>query len=374
MKNLKPFKKRINIFSPLLPELKDITKELKDTWSTGFVTNNGPKAKELELKLKKFIDVPNITLVTNGTTALIVSLKALDLKGEIITTPFTFAATTFSASWNNLKPVFCDIDYDSMNIDTQKIESLITPKTSAILATHVYGMPCDVEKIKKIADKYSLKVIYDGAHSFNTKIHGKSLSRYGDITIHSFHATKLFSTVEGGGICCKDFKLKERLEMVKNFGNTGIKYEAVGLNGRMSDLHAAVGLLNLRSYSNEVQTREKIFSIYTKNLKKLDGIKVFELPKDVFNSFQYYPIRIIEERFGCSREKIFKTLDKFNVQSRKYFDPLCSDFECYKNLKSAKNLSVAKKVSQEVLCLPLHSKVLPEYAKKICLIIQSLKR
>lgn len=320
------------ITQPLLPEFNAFCKSLKEIYASKWLTNMGQKHFELERALEKELESPNIRLFNNGTIALLVALRALDLPrdSEVITTPFTFAATAHCISLNGLKPVFADIRKDTMTLDADKIEPLITPKTSAILPVHVYGFPCEVEKLRKIAKKHNLKLIYDAAHAFGAKINGQSIANFGDITMFSFHATKLFNTIEGGALAFKDAKLAKKIENLRNFGIENEEFvRDIGINGKMNEIQAAWGLLNLRLYKNEQKKRAKIKKFYDENLGKIKGIKVPQMPKNATNSYQYYPI-IIEQNYPLSRDEIYAKFKDENIMTRKYFHPVCTDFDCYK--------------------------------------------
>jgi len=373
---MNPFKEPIYVTRPLLPSIKDYKKRIEDIWESQWITNNGQQHQELENKLQDYLKVDNLSLINNGTIALQIALKSLDLKGEVITTPFTFAATPHSISWNCLKPVFCDIDPETLNIDPDKIEDLITDKTSAILAVHVFGTPCDVDKIQKIADKYGLKVIYDGAHAFGTEINGTAIGNFGDITMYSFHATKLFNTIEGGALACNDKKLKEKIDLFKNFG---IKNEnevvTIGTNGKMNEFQAAMGLEVLKEVDDERKKREEIKQVYYNKLKDIEGINFIHDINNVKNSYQYLVIRINKDKFGFSRDELYEKLKEYNVYTRKYFYPLCSNYDCYNGFNSAtkENLPVANKVVNETLSLPFYGDLGKEKTIKICNFIQQLR-
>jgi len=372
---MKPFKEPIYVTRPLLPSMENYIERLKEIWESQWITNNGNQHQKLEKELKEYLEVNNLSLINNGTIALQIALKALGLEGEIITTPFTFAATPHSISWSGLKPVFCDIDSETLNIDANKIESLITEKTSAILAVHVFGTPCDVEKIEKIADKHNLNVIYDGAHAFGTEINGTAIGNYGDISMYSFHATKLFNTIEGGALACNDSKLKEKIERLKNFG---IKNEdeviEVGTNGKMNEFQAAMGLEVLEKVENERRKRKEIKEVYHNHLEDINGITFIPENQNVKSSQQYLVIRINEEKFGLSRDEVYEKLKEYNIYSRKYFYPLCSNYDCYNEFESAKKekLSIANEVVNEVLSLPFYGSLGVTQVKKISEIIKSL--
>lgn len=373
---MKAFSKPIYITRPIFPNLKEFTKELKDIWKSQWVSNNGPKHQLFEKKIKKVLKVPYVSLFNNGTTALLTAIRALKLTGEVITTPFTFPATPHSLTWNNITPVFCDIDPVTMNIDSDKIESLITPRTSGILAVHVFGTPCDVVKIQQIANKHKIKVIYDAAHAFGTRINNIGIGNFGNITMFSFHPTKLFHSGEGGALTCRDQLLKNRVDLLKNFGIKG--QEAVidiGINGKMNELQAALGLTILRYVNEERKKRKLLYDAYKQCLKHVQGITILEHPKHIQNSYQYFVIRIDEKQFGKSRDYVYEQLKKYNVFVRKYFYPLCSKYSHYKNLPSSKknNLSVANKVATEVLSMPFYGRLSVSNIEKICNILKSFR-
>jgi len=351
-------KKKIYVTKPDLPELDKFYDKLKILWDTRYLTNNGPFHKKLEQELADFLGVKYVSLITNGTIALIIALKALDIKGEVITTPFTFPATTHALYWNGLKPVFCDIRPTDGNIDPDKIESLITEKTVAILPVHVYGNPCDNDKIQQLANKYNLKVIYDAAHAFGVEKNHKSILNWGDLSILSFHATKVFNTLEGGAIITNDYKLKQKIDRLKNFGIIDeVTVIDVGINGKMSEVNAIMGLLQLEIFEENRKKREKIFNIYINELSKIPGVKIFNYNKEVKYNYSYFPIFIDKKKFGLSRDELYMKFRENNVWVRKYFYPLTSQFQMYKSLESAdaKNIPVAIQLSEEVLCLPIYS-------------------
>ncbi len=371
------FEEPVYVTRPLLPSIENYKKKVEEIWESQWITNNGKQHQKLEKELKDYLKVDNLSLINNGTIALQIALKALDISGEVITTPFTFAATTHSIAWNGLKPVFCDINPETLNINPDKIEELITEDTSAILAVHVFGTPCDVDKIKIIADKYDLKVIYDGAHAFGTEIDGTPISNYGDITMYSFHATKLFNTIEGGALICNDKKLKEKIDLLKNFG---IKNEdevvSVGTNGKMNEFQAAMGLEVLKEVENERKKRKEIKLVYQKKLSRIDGISFISDFKKIKNSFQYFVIQVDEEKFGLSRDELYKKLKEYNIYTRKYFFPLCSNYPMYRTISSAKKtkLPIANHIVGKVLSLPFYGILGTFRAEKICKIINNLHR
>ncbi|MEH7384327.1 DegT/DnrJ/EryC1/StrS family aminotransferase [Bacillus sp. JJ1521] len=368
------FTEPIYVTRPLLPELEDVNKRVKQIWDSKWLTNNGAQHRELEEKLKEYLQTEYISLFSNGTLALLLGIRALELTGEVITTPFTFPATLQVLDWNGITPVFCDIDPTSLNIDANKIEELITEKTSAILGVHVFGNPCDVDKIQQIADKYSLKVIYDGAHVFGTKINGKPISSFGDMTMFSFHATKLFNTVEGGGLACNNEQLNTKLNLLKNFGLSGPEEVVLsGLNAKMNEVQAGIGIEVLKKVEEERVKRDKIKKTYEQGLEDIPGIRVVTKMENENSSYQYFVIEIDEDIFGRSRDWVHEELKKYNVFTRRYFYPLCSDFEWYKHLDSAqpKNLPQAHKTVKQVLSMPYYGELDLESVAAICSILKS---
>ena len=367
---------KIYITQPSLPDLEEYTKLLKQIWQSKQITNNGDFHKKFEAELCEFLKVDNISLFTNGTLALIVALQALRITGEVITTPYSFVATTHALHWNGIKPVFCDINEHDFNINPDKIEALITPRTTAIMPVHVYGNPCDNEKIQKIADIYGLKIIYDAAHAFGVEKKDKSILEWGDLSILSFHATKTFNTVEGGAIIAKDEKLKKRIDYLKNFGfaneTTVIGY---GINAKMNELISAFGLLQLKNIENEIEIRKEKTILYRNLLANIEGITIFEDFENVKHNYSYFSILIDKNKFGETRDELYERLKDNNIFSRRYFYPLISQFPAYKGLVSSKkeNLLVATKIANQVLCLPLYTKLENTEIGIIVEIITSLK-
>ncbi len=377
MNKFKPFKNPIYVTKPIFPPLSEVEKELQKVWKAEWLTNNGKQHQILEEKIKKVLKVPYVSMFNNGAIGLLIACKALKLTGEVITTPFTFPATPHALTWNNLTPVFCDVDERTMNIDADKIEALITPKTTAILAVHVFGTPCDVKKIEKIAKKHKLKVIYDAAHAFGVEIDGRGIGTYGDITMFSFHATKLFHTAEGGCLAFNSKEMKEHVELLKNFGiKNEFEVVEVGINGKMNEVQASIGLVVLNHLKDERKRRAAILKTYKKNLKGIDGITYHENASDVVNSYQYFVIRVDKSKFGLSRDEVYDEFKKYNVFTRKYFFPLCSSYKHYMDLPSAqpKNLPVANKVVEETLSMPFYGKLEETDVKKICEILRDLKK
>lgn len=348
---------KIFVTRPLLPDFDEFTKLAKEVYDSKWLTNMGQKHNLLEKELEKELKVPYCVLMNNGTLALLIALKNLHLPqgSEVITTPFTFAATTHSIVLNNLKPVFCDIEPNTMTIDADKIEALITPNTSLILGVHVYGFPCDVEKIDKIAKKHNLKVVYDAAHAFSTEINSRGIGTFGDVSTFSFHSTKLYNTIEGGCITCNNEELYNKSVSLRDFGivdeNT---VNDIGINAKMNEFQAAWGLLNLKLYREEQNKRKKIKEFYDQNLGSIKGIRILKMPENATNSYQYYPI-VIEDDYHLSRDELCKKFNEYNIFPRKYFYPVCSDFECYKNVRGRDNLPVTNAVKHRVMCLPYYS-------------------
>ncbi len=371
----KAFEQPIYVTRPLLPDISNVTDRIKTIWDSKQLTNFGAQHDELSSQLKKYLEVDHISMFSNGTLALLLGLRALKLTGEVITTPFTFPATVQALDWNSLTPVFCDIDPVSFNIDADKIEALITEKTSAILGVHVFGNPCDVEKIQAIADKHKLKVIYDGAHAFGSKINGVPISSFGDMTMFSFHATKLFNTVEGGALTYSDPALDRQLDLLRNFGIVNAEEVALsGLNAKLNEIQAGVGIEVLKVVGEERSKRHAIKKAYEENLADIEGIRVLTTLEDKSSSYQYFVIEIDEAVFGQSRDTVHQELQKYNVFARKYFYPLCSDFEWYGDLPSAcpDNLPNAQKAVQQVLAMPYYGDLPIESVIEICNIIREL--
>ena len=375
--HLKPFDEPIYIARPLLPDLADVTKQLQEVWSSQWLTNNGPKHQALEQALQSTLMVPHVSLFNNGTIALVVACRSLRLSGEVITTPFTFPATPHVLTWNNVKPIFCDIDPVTMNLDAEKIESLITPGTTGILPVHVYGTPCDVGRIQEIADRYGLKVIYDAAHAFGVEVNGTGIGNFGDVSMMSFHATKTFHTAEGGALLYRDNHLRERIEFLKNFG---IKNEEEvvmpGINGKMNEIQAVIGLEVLKCLAKDTQRRKELVGVYRDCLADVEGIALLPEPPGVKGNYQYFVIRVDQRHFGCSRNEVHAQFKEYNVFTRKYFYPLCSDYPCYRHVPSASpaNLPVAQQVVKEVLCLPLYGRLTSDDVERICAMLKTFRR
>lgn len=355
-----------------MPNFSCYIEHLKQIYQSKWLTNMGCKHNELEYKLKDTLKTENVSLFNNGTIALLVALKAMDLPygSEVITTPFTFAATPHCIIWNGCKPVFCDIEPKTMTIDADKIEELITPNTSAILGVHVYGFPCNVEKIEKIAKKYNLKVIYDAAHAFSTEINKKGIGTFGDITAFSFHATKLFNTIEGGCLTYNDKSLIRKIYNLRNFGIQSEEIvEDIGINGKMNELQAAWGIENLKIFKQEQNKRKIIKDFYNKHISEIKNIRIPQMPNNTSDSYQYYPI-IIEEDYPITRDELYNKFRSLNIFTRKYFYPVCSDFDCYKKTIT-KSLPVTDYIKTKVLCLPFYGNLSSEITKKICEVLKN---
>ena len=349
--------KVITVTSPLLPSLNDFIPYLQDIWNHKWLTNNGHYHRELEKALCEYLKVPYVSLFTNGTLPLMCALQALRITGEVITTPYSFVATTHSLWWNGIKPVFVDIDPETCNIDPDKIEVAITPRTTAIMPVHVYGKPCDTERIQAIADKYGLKVIYDAAHAFGVEVNGKSILEAGDVSTLSFHATKVYNTIEGGALICKDEKMKKRIDYLKNFGFADeTTIVAPGINGKMDEVRAAYGLLNLKQVDAAIEGRRQIAIKYREALRNVEGVGFMEDMVGVRHNYSYFPIFIDAEKYGMTRDELYFKMKDSQILGRRYFYPLISEFSTYRGLESANlnNLPVAHKIAYSVICLPMY--------------------
>jgi dTDP-4-amino-4,6-dideoxygalactose transaminase len=368
-------KEKIKVTQPSLPDLKDFIPYLEDIWDSKWLTNNGKFHQKLEKELADFLGVKYISLFNNGTSALMVALKALDITGEVITTPYSFVATSNVIVWNNCKPVFCDIEPKTMNIDPEKIEALITPQTTAIMPVHVYGIPCENTKIELIAKKHNLKVIYDAAHAFGVKKDGETILNWGDLSVLSFHATKVFNTLEGGAIISHKKEMKEKIDRLKNFGFVNETTIAeIGINGKMNELQAAFGLMQLKNIKDNISKRKKIAEFYRQSLDNISGIEYLQIEENVDWNYAYFPIFVNEKEYGMSRDQVYEKLKQNNIYGRRYFYPLISEFSMYKGLDSAKpeNLPVAHKMANEVICLPIYPELAEEMINKIIYLIKNL--
>lgn len=349
--------KPIYVTSPLLPSLEDFTFLLKEIWESKMLTNNGNFHQKLEEELAKYLKVPYLSLFTNGTLPLITALQAMRITGEVITTPFSFVATTHSLWWNGIKPVFVDIEPETCNLDPSKIEAAITPRTTAIMPVHVYGKPCKTKEIQEIANKYGLKVIYDAAHAFGVEINGESILNFGDMATLSFHATKVYNTLEGGALIVHDEQTKKRIDYLKNFGFASeTEVVAPGINSKVDEVRAAYGLLNLKQVDHAINSRRKVAIRYRDELQGVKGITFFNDIPGVRHNYSYFPIFINAEEYGMTRDELYFKMKEYNVFGRRYFYPLISTFSTYRGLDSANpdNLPVATQMSNNVICLPMH--------------------
>lgn len=359
----------IQVTKSSMPLYEEYIEEIKDIWESCWLTNMGEKHKQLEESLSSFLNTPNITLFTNGHLALECAIATLKLSGEVITTPFTFASTTHAIVRNKLEPVFCDINPIDYTIDVHKIENLITDKTSAILPVHVYGNVCNIKEIEEIAKKYNLKVIYDAAHAFGVTVNGVGIGNFGDASMFSFHATKVFNTIEGGAVTYKNAELKKIMNDIKNFGITGPEaVEYVGGNAKMNEFQAAMGICNLRHVDSEINKRKLIVERYNENLFDMKGIKLVKPQNGVKGNYSYFPI-LFEK---ISRDEVYEALKDNNVFARKYFYPLTNNFECYKDRFHSEETPIAKYISERILTLPLFADLSIDDVDRICTIIKKL--
>lgn len=347
----------ITVTSPLLPNLDEFHEMLKEIWDSKWITNNGSFHKKLEAALAEYLKVPYISLFTNGTLPLLTALQALRITGEVITTPYSFVATTHSIWWNGCKPVFVDIEESTCGIDPDKIEAAITPKTTAIMPVHCYGKPVNIDAIQAIADKYGLKVIYDAAHAFGVEVNGESVLTKGDMSTLSFHATKVYNTLEGGALVMHDEQTKKRIDYLKNFGFAGeTEVVAPGINSKVDEVRSAYGLLNLRQVDSAIEARHQVAIIYREALRNVPGIRFFDDMPRVKHNYSYFPIFVNAEQYGMTRDELYFKMKEQGVLGRRYFYPLISTFSTYRGLPSAtpQNLPVATKMANEVICLPMH--------------------
>lgn len=365
--------KPIYVTQPTLPPLEEFLPYLQQIWDSKILTNGGPFHQQLEQALCDYLGVKHIALFTNGTIALVTALQALRVTGEVITTPYSFVATSHSLLWNGIKPVFVDIDPHTLNLDPDKIEAAITPQTTAIMPVHCYGHPCDVERIRKIADTYGLKVIYDAAHAFGVQLAGGSVLNHGDLSVLSFHATKVFNTLEGGAIVCPDARIKQRIDHLKNFGFVDeVTVVAPGINGKMSEFNAALGLLQLKGIAEALQKRQSIDARNRAGLADVQGIRCLQDAGETVANYSYFPI-LVESGYPLTRDELCQNLRDNGIHARRYFYPLISDFPMYRGLPSAahSNLPVASRAASEVICLPIYPDLTNEQADTILDLIVS---
>ena len=359
---------KITVTSPLLPNIDEFNKMLKEIWASKWITNNGQFHKQLEKELCEYLKVPYISLFTNGTLPLLTALQALRITGEVITTPYSFVATTHSIWWNGCRPVFVDIEEETCGIDPNKIEAAITPKTTAIMPVSCYGKPCKMDEIQAIADKYGLKVIHDAAHAFGVEVNGESWVNKGDLISLSFHATKVYNTLEGGAMVMHDEATKKRVDFLKNFGFAGeTEVVAPGINSKMDEVRAAYGLLNLKQVDEAIENRHQVAVKYRNALRNVPGIRFFDDMPGVRHNYSYFPIFINAEEFGQTRDELYFKMKADGVLGRRYFYPLISTFSTYRSLPSAgaENLPVATKVANEVICLPMHHQLTDEDINRV---------
>lgn len=358
----------ITVTSPLLPDLEEFNAMLREIWDSRWITNNGSFHQRLEQALAEYLKVPYVSLFTNGTLPLITALQALRITGEVITTPYSFVATTHALWWNGIKPVFVDIDPASGCMDPRCIEAAITPKTTAIMPVHVYGKPCDTKAIQEIADKYGLKVIYDAAHAFGVEVDGRSVLREGDMSTLSFHATKVYNTVEGGAMVMHDAKTKQRIDYLKNFGFAGeTQVVAPGINSKVDEIRAAYGLLNLRQVDDAIAARRRAAQAYRRELRGVPGIAFFDDMPGVRHNYSYFPIFVDADAYGLTRDELYFKMREAGVMGRRYFYPLISEFTTYRGLPSAakENLPNAYRMADTVICLPMHHALTDEDIQRV---------
>jgi dTDP-4-amino-4,6-dideoxygalactose transaminase len=360
--------KQITVTSPLLPNLDEFHALLKEIWDSKWITNNGSFHRQLEKELAAYLKVPYISLFTNGTLPLITALQAMRITGEVITTPYSFVATTHSLWWNGIKPVFVDIDPATCNLDPAKIEAAITPKTTAIMPVHCYGKPCDTKGIQEVADKYGLKVIYDAAHAFGVEVDGESILKAGDMSTLSFHATKVYNTIEGGALVMHDEATKKRIDYLKNFGFADeTTVVAPGINSKVDEMRAAYGILNLHQVDAAIAARQKVAQRYREALRNVPGVTFFDDMPGVRHNYSYFPIFIDAEKYGMTRDELYFKMKDANVLGRRYFYPLISEFSTYRGLPTAgaDNLPVAIHIADSVICLPMHHELSDEDIERV---------
>ncbi|AYQ27909.1 MULTISPECIES: DegT/DnrJ/EryC1/StrS aminotransferase family protein [unclassified Polaromonas] len=366
--------KPLYVTQPHLPPLEEFIPYLQEIWDKKILTNAGPFHRQLEEALCEYLGVKHLALFTNGTIALVTALQALRIAGEVITTPYSFVATAHSLLWNGVKPVFVDIDPRTLNLDPERIEAAITPQTTAIMPVHVYGHSCDVEAIEKIADRYNLKVIYDAAHAFGVQDAGGSVLRHGDLSVLSFHATKVFNTFEGGAIVCPDAKTKQRIDHLKNFGFVDeVTVVAPGINGKMSEVNAAFGLLQLRHLEQALIRRREIDAVYRHQFSGLKGIQCVNHATERVSNYAYFPV-LVQEDYPLSRDALYQRLRDHGIYARRYFYPLISDFPMYRGMPSAQqgNLPVAADIAAKVLCLPIYPALRSDEQQRVVNILRSV--
>lgn len=368
---IKPFEKPIYVARPFLPKLEDFCENLKEIWENRWLTNNGPVVRRFSKQLSGYFETDNLCLFNNGTLALQIALQGMEISGEVITTPFTFVATTHALFWNKIRPVFVDIEPDYYTLDPEKVEAAITPWTTAILAVHVYGHPCKLNALADIARRHNLKLIYDAAHAFGVKVGGNSIAHFGDLSMFSFHATKLYHSIEGGMLTFKDSGIKQKFDYLKNFGfENEVEVVMPGTNAKMNEFQALMGEMMLDHIDHLISQRKKLYERYQELLKDVPGIRfVSSLLADVEYNYAYMPIEVDEKDFGLSRDRLYEELKKYNVFTRRYFYPLLCDFPCYRAITVNDSLSVARSVASRILTLPIYTDLPLDDVQMICDII-----
>lgn len=368
-------KENILVTRSSMPPIEEYVEEIKDIWDSHWLTNMGHKHQQLEKELTKYLSVENVSLFSNGHMALELAIQAMNLKGEVITTPFTFASTTHAIVRNGLTPVFCDINPIDYTMDVNKIEALITDKTTAIIPVHVYGNVCNVKEIERIAKKHDLKVIYDAAHTFGVRVGDKGIGSFGDASMFSFHATKVFNTIEGGAVCFNNKEFGLQLYRLKNFGiRSEVVVDDVGANAKMNEFQAAMGICNLKHLDEEIEKRRKVVERYRENLGQLEGIQLSPVQKGITSNYAYFPVVFDENEFGATRNEVYDYLKENNIFSRKYFYPLTNTFDCFHGKYNVDETPVALHISRRVLTLPLFADLTIEQVDEICKCILSLRK
>ena len=373
---IRPFEKPIYVTRPFLPPLKEFCQGLEEIWENRWLTNNGPILHRFTQALSTFSETDNVCLFNNGTLALQIALQGMELSGEVITTPFTFVATTHALFWNKIRPVFVDIEPDYYTIDPEKIEAAITPWTTAILAVHVYGHPCNLNRLADIARRHNLKLIYDAAHAFGIKVGNKPIAHFGDLSMFSFHSTKLFHSIEGGMLIFKDAGLKRRFDYLKNFGfENEVEVVMPGTNAKMNEMQALMGMQVLNCLDDIIAKRARIADLYRNRLKRIPGIRLVPpLPSDIHYNHAYMPIEVDTQEFGMSRDALYKKLKEWNVHTRRYFYPLICDYPCYRSISVNGSLAVARRVADRILTLPIYDGLDLSDVQTICEVILSLQQ
>lgn len=371
---MKKFNQPIFVTKPFLPPFEEFCQGLREIWEKQWLTNNGPVLKKYQKELKRYFVTDNICLFTNGTLALQIALQGMGISGEVITTPFTFVATTHALYWNKIRPVFCDIESDTFTIDPDKVEALITPWTTAILAVHVFGRPCKIDALADIAHRHKLTLIYDAAHAFGVQVNGKSIGQYGNISMFSFHATKLYHSIEGGMLIFKDSNLNQIFSYLKNFGfKSETEVVMPGTNAKMNEIQALMGSILLKYIHEIIKKKKKIYNIYKNQLSDIPGLSFSPDPtENIEYNYAYVPILIEKIAFGMSRDELYERLKKYNIFARRYFYPLLTEFACYQNLAVSMSLATAKAVAEQVLTLPTYADLSEHEVCKICDIIREI--